>query len=258
MKFFCQQICKNYSSSNKILAVLKNVNFSVTEGEFVCIAGPSGCGKTTLLKIIAGLLKPSSGQICFESGQNRGKICSAMVFQEHGLFPWMTVLDNAAFGLEMQGIGKKEAQEQARAFLADMGLADFCHAYPHRLSVGMHQRAAIARAFAANPGMLLMDEPFSALDAQTKLLLREELLRIWREHRKTVIYITHDIEEAILLADRVLVMTGRPGSIRTEIPVKIPRPRSLMEGDYPEVREMKRQIWKMLEYEVRQGLKQFN
>ncbi len=257
MNFKCQELSKVYSPDNRTIPVLENVNFSVTEGEFVCIVGPSGCGKTTLLRLIAGLLEPTSGQICFNAGENRKQPRNVMVFQEHGLFPWMTVLDNVAFGPEMQGTGKHEGRELARSLIIQTGLADFSQCYPHQLSTGMHQRAAIARAFAADPRMLLMDEPFSALDAQTKLLLREELLRIWKDRRKTVVYVTHDIEEAILLGDRVLVMTGRPGTVREDIPIPIPRPRNLTDGDYPRLREIKQHIWKMLEHEVRQSLSRY-
>ncbi len=255
MEFQCQQLCKVYQFRNRTVSVLRAVNFTVAKEEFVSIVGPSGCGKTTLLKLIADLLRPTSGHILFETERNNGHPRNAMVFQEHGLLPWLTVLDNVALELEMQGIGRKERHGCAQDFIEQVGLSEFVHCYPHQLSVGMRQRAAIARAFVANPHILLMDEPFSSLDAQTKLVLREELLRIWREHKKTVVYVTHDIEEAILLSDRVLVMTGRPGTIRENIPVPLTRPRHLLGDEYPEVKEIKWRIWKMLEDEVRQSLK---
>jgi NitT/TauT family transport system ATP-binding protein len=254
MAFACQDLYKEYQSRNNVIPALENVSFRVREQEFVCIVGPSGCGKTTLLKLIAGLLEPSSGRIVFGSELPYDQPRSALVFQEHGLFPWMSVLDNVAFGLEMQGVGRLERRDRARAFIEKVGLAPFAHSYPHELSVGMRQRVGIARAFVADPQILLMDEPFSSLDAQTRLVLQEELLRIWRDHKKLVVYVTHDIEEAVLLGDRVLVMTGRPGSIREEIPIPLPRPRALSAREQPEVMEIKWHIWKMLEDEVRKTL----
>ncbi|MBN2322261.1 MAG: ABC transporter ATP-binding protein [Spirochaetes bacterium] len=254
MEFECRDLCKVYSVQGRPVSTLEDVSFTVMRQEFVGIVGPSGCGKTTLLKIIAGLVKPSSGRITFGETDTGGQPHNAMVFQEHALLPWLTVLDNVAFGLEMQGMKTDERHERAASFIEQIGLADFADSYPYQLSGGMCQRAAIARAFVADPYMLLMDEPFSSLDAQTKLVLQEELLRIWGEHKKTVIYVTHDIEEAVLLSDRVLVMTGRPGSIRREIPVALPRPRTLLANESREVKEIKWRIWKMLESEVRQSL----
>jgi NitT/TauT family transport system ATP-binding protein len=230
------------------------VTFDVAEQEFVSIVGPSGCGKTTLLKLIAGLLEPTSGRIVFRNEVDLGRPCSALVFQEHGLFPWMTVLDNVAFGLKMQGRDRQVRIEQAQAFIAKVGLAHFAHNYPHELSIGMRQRVGIARAFVTNSEMLLMDEPLGALDAQTKIVLQEELLRIWRDYQKQVVYVTHDIEEAMLLSDRVLVMTGRPGRIREEIRVPLPRPRSLSEKERSDITEIKWHVWRMLKEEVRDSL----
>jgi NitT/TauT family transport system ATP-binding protein len=254
MRFECEHLSKTYQTRNGIVPALEDVIFSVTGQEFVCIVGPSGCGKTTLLKLIAGLLEPTSGQIVFNAEPADGRPRSALVFQEHGLFPWMTVLDNVAFGLEMRGMGRQERRDQARAFVEQVGLASFANSYPHELSVGMRQRVGISRAFVADAPILLMDEPFGSLDAQTRLVLQEELLRIWKDHQKLVVYVTHDIEEAVLLGDRVLVMTGRPGSIREEIPIPLPRPRALSAKEQPEVMEIKWHIWKMLEDEVRKSL----
>jgi NitT/TauT family transport system ATP-binding protein len=230
------------------------VSFDVAEQEFVSIVGPSGCGKTTLLKIIAGLLEPTAGRIVFHDEVDRGRPRSALVFQEHGLFPWMTVLDNVAFGLKMQGKGRQVRLEQAQAFIAKVGLAHFGHNYPHELSIGMRQRVGIARAFVTDPEMLLMDEPLGSLDAQTKIVLQEELLRIWKDYQKQVVYITHDIEEALLLSDRVLVMTGRPGRIREEIQVPLGRPRNLSAKERSEITEIKWHVWRMLKEEVRDSL----
>ena len=254
MRFECQQLNKTYQTRNGVVPALEDMTFSVSEREFVCFVGPSGCGKTTLLKLIAGLMEPTSGRIIFSAEPTDGRLRSALVFQEHGLFPWMTVLDNVAFGLEMQGMRRGERRDRARAFVEKVGLAHFVGSYPHELSVGMRQRVGIARAFVSDAPILLMDEPFGSLDAQTRLVLQEELLRLWKEEQKSVVYVTHDIEEAVLLGDRVLVMTGRPGSIREEIPIPLARPRDLSAREQPEVSEIEWHIWKMLEEEVRKSL----
>jgi NitT/TauT family transport system ATP-binding protein len=196
-----------------------------------------GFGKTTLLKLIAGLLQPSSGEILFHGPPDNGGLRSALVFQDHGLFPWMNVLDNSAFGLEMQGIGRIRRRRSAQAFIDKIGLGPFAPIFPHEPSVGMQQRVGIARAFVSHPQILLMDEPFGSLDPQIKFVFREELIRVWQEQRKSVVYITHDIEEAVLLGDRVLVMMGRPGRVRAEIPIPLERPRDLTAVDRPEVME---------------------
>jgi NitT/TauT family transport system ATP-binding protein len=223
------------------------------------VVGPSGCGKTTLLKIVAGLLRPTDGRVEFgiehewwtpENGRAWPR--NALVFQEHGVFPWMTVADNVAFGLEMRGVARRERRGRARAFLDRVGLGAFADNYPSELSVGMRQRVGIARAFVTDVPILLMDEPFGSLDAQTKLLLQEELLRIWREDRKLVVFVTHDLEEAVRMGDRVLVMTGRPGRIREEIPVTVPRPRSGVR-DPRHVAEIAWHIWQLLRDEVRKS-----
>ena len=254
MGFECQHLSKAYQTRNGVVLALEDVSFSAGEREFVCIVGPSGCGKTTLLKLIAGLLEPTSGRIIFSAEPTDGRLRSALVFQEHGLFPWMTVLDNVAFGLEMQGMGQQERHRRARAFIEKVGLEHFANSYPHELSVGMSQRVGISRAFVADAQILLMDEPFGSLDAQTRRVLQEELLRLWKDDQKLVVYVTHDIEEAVLLCDRVLVMTGRPGSIREEIPIPLGRPRDMSVKEQPEVKEIKWHIWKMLEEEVRKSL----
>jgi NitT/TauT family transport system ATP-binding protein len=254
MKFECQDLCKAYQTRNGIVPALEDVTFAVAERELVCIVGPSGCGKTTLLKVIAGLVEPTAGQVVFHTPSTDDQPLTALVFQEHGLFPWMTVLDNVAFGLEMQGVRSGERYHRARAFIQKVGLAHFADSYPHELSVGMRQRVGIARAFVSGAPILLMDEPFGSLDAQTRLVLQDELLKLWRDHQKLVVYVTHDIEEAVLLGDRVLVMTGRPGSIREEIPIPLSRPRDLSVRDRSEVKEITWHVWKMLEDEVRKSL----
>ena len=234
---------------------MDELTFSVEEEEFLCIVGPSGCGKTTLLRIIAGLLSPTTGEVVFDKPEDSGQPRTAMVFQNQGLYPWMTVLENVAFGLEMQGVSREARTSQAVALIQRVGLGDFLRNFPHELSGGMRQRVAILRAFLANPFILLMDEPFGALDSQTRLIMQEELLYIWKENRKTVIYVTHDIDEAILLGDRILVMSGRPGSIKADIPISLPRPRNLTDRNHPEVVKLYWEIWNMIEDEVRKDLR---
>ncbi len=250
----CDHVGKTFRSQKRDIPALEDVSFRVRGSEFLVIVGPSGCGKSTLLKIIAGLMEPTEGRIVFPDAPNDGTPRSAMVFQEHGLFPWMTALENVAFGLEMRGVPKATREEQAHAFLQQFGIDAFARNYPHELSVGMRQRTALARAFLTDPQILLMDEPFSALDAQSKMILQEELLRIWKDHRKTVVYITHDIDEAVMLADRVLVMSGRPGRIREEIFIPLDRPRNLRDREEPRVREITWHIWQAIESDVRKSL----
>src|SRR5450432_2769672 len=206
---------------------VKDVSFDIGASEFLCIVGPSGCGKSTLLNIIAGFLTPTSGTIKIGGkpvtghGMDRG-----VVFQDFAqLFPWRTALGNVAFGLEMKGIGKAEREKIALAQLALVKLEKFAHSYPHHLSGGMQQRVAIARALAYNPAVLLMDEPFAALDAMTRDAMQRLLADVWRETRKTVVYVTHNVAEAVYLADRVVVMTPHPGRVKTEVPITLARPR---------------------------------
>ncbi|NIK78450.1 NitT/TauT family transport system ATP-binding protein [Paenibacillus castaneae] len=205
---------------------LDNVDFSIKKGEFVSLLGPSGCGKSTVLNLIAGFDKSYEGHIKVngaevkEPGPDR-----VVVFQEHGLFPWLTVLENVAFGLKQKGIGKKERLELAREQIRTVHLSKFADRYPHELSGGMKQRAAIARALVMDPQILLMDEPFAALDEQTRLVLHQELEDIWLKTGKTILFITHNIREAVMLSDRVLVMSTRPGTIKKEFNVQAARPR---------------------------------
>lgn len=252
--FRCHSLSKNFQTASRTISALANVDFSVEANSFVCLVGPSGCGKSTLLRLISGLLQPTTGAVEFIDNDGDGRPRTAMVFQDHGLFPWMTVLDNVAFALEAQGVGVSQRRSQAHALLDRVHLTGFAHQYPHQLSGGMRQRVGVARAFLADPDILLMDEPFGLLDAQTRLLLQEELLTIWRDQEKTVVYVTHDISEAILLGDRVLVMSGRPGRILADITVPLDRPRTLAAADAAELKELKWQIWKMLEDEVRASL----
>lgn len=250
------QVCtisKTFESRSGGTAALRDVSFQVGQGEFVALVGPSGCGKSTLLRLVAGLLQPTAGAIHF-AGWPTPPRC-AMVFQEASLLPWLRVMENVAFGLEAQGVSAAVRQQRAADLLHRMGLAAFANHYPHELSGGMRQRVGIARAWLTDPAILLMDEPFRALDAQTRLVMQEELLHLWQARRPVVLYVTHDIDEALLLADRVLVMSGRPGHIQAEIPVPLPRPRDLTGRQQSEIEEIKWHIWRMLEQEVRQTLR---
>src|SRR6266852_5900033 len=240
---------KEYMSGQGRVLALDEVSLDVSPGEFVCIVGPSGCGKSTLLRILAGLDTQSSGTVRIEAPG--WPVANAMVFQESGLFPWMSVEANVGFGLMTRGVPAAEAAERVEAALKLVGLGKFRKHYPHQLSGGMRQRSAIARAFVTDPGVLLMDEPFAALDAQNRVILQAELVRIWEHTRKTVIYITHSIEEALLLGDRTVVMTAHPGRIKQIIDVPFPRPRNLMTlSASPEFGRLKLDIWQVLEDEV--------
>jgi len=209
------------------VTALEDISLDVAENEFSVIVGPSGCGKTSLLRLVAGLIQPSEGTIRLDGrpvskpGRERG-----MVFQSYTLFPWLTVEENVGFGLKLRGIDAAERREVVRRFITQVGLEGFERSYPKHLSGGMMQRVALARALANDPEILLMDEPFGALDSQTRSLMQEMLLAIWQRARKTVLFITHDIDESILLGDRVYVMTARPGRIKEMVEVAIPRPRS--------------------------------
>ena len=204
---------------------LQDIHFAIEKNEFVVVVGPSGCGKSTLLNIIAGLLSPSAGQVVIEGARTGSESHTAIVFQEFALFPWRTVLKNIVFGLEEQGLVWKEQLEIARKYIALVGLQGFENKYPHQLSGGMKQRVAIARALASDPFLLLMDEPFSALDAQTRILMQYELSRIWEETQKSILYITHHIQEAIFLGDRVVILSRRPGRVLDIVPIDLSRPR---------------------------------
>jgi NitT/TauT family transport system ATP-binding protein len=254
MAFAVTRISKQYGQDALRTVALEDVTFQTDGAEFISIVGPSGCGKTTLLKIIAGLVEASSGEVVFANGVRPGALRTSLVFQDHGLLPWYDVLENVALGLTLQGVSRSEARKKAHGFIAQVGLEQFAKHRPHQLSIGMRQRVGIARAFVADAEILLLDEPFGSLDAQTKVVLQKELLRIWQEHRKLVLHVTHDIEESILLSDRILVMSGRPGRIREEIRVPFSRPRELDVLTTPEANEIHRRIWSALEEEVRRSL----
>jgi NitT/TauT family transport system ATP-binding protein len=258
MSFILDAITKEYGRGANATVALAGVSLAARGAEFLSIVGPSGCGKTTLLKIVAGLVAPTSGRITFDDAISPGQLRSGLVFQDHGLLPWYDVLENVALGLRFQpGFrhgDRRAVLERARQFIVHVGLGQFLHHRPHELSIGMRQRVGIARAFVADPGILLLDEPFGSLDAQTRMVLQQELLRIWQEHRKLVVHVTHDIDEAILLSDRIAVMSGRPARIREEIAVPFARPREAGILASPEARAIHQRIWSILEEEVREGL----
>jgi NitT/TauT family transport system ATP-binding protein len=234
----------------QVLAV-NDVSFDVTAGEFLSIIGPSGCGKSTLLRIIGGLLPASSGELTVGNEQVNGPHpWIGMVFQEESTFPWRTTLANVEFGLEMHGMAQRERREKAREMIRLVGLSGFEERYPSELSGGMKQRVAIARTLAYDPAILLMDEPFGALDAQNRELMQEELQAIWNLTRKTVVFITHDIEEAIYLADRVIVFTARPGKVKADLRIDLPRPRAIEIKKSAVYLDYRNRAWDLLRDEV--------
>jgi NitT/TauT family transport system ATP-binding protein len=234
------------------LVALDGVNLKITEGEFVSIVGPSGCGKTTFISVADGLIPASGGRILVDGkavtkpGPDR-----AVVFQDASLLPWRTVLQNVLYGLECIGLAKSEANERAECFIAMVGLRGFEQHYPYELSGGMQQRVNLARALVMDPQILLMDEPFASLDAQTRELMQEELLSIWSQAKKTVLFITHQIDEAIYLSDRVVVFSGRPGRVKEIIPVEIERPRKLRLKREPRFHKIEDRIWTLIEDDVK-------
>lgn len=247
------EICLSYrTQTGERLVALDNINLEVRAGEFLCVVGPSGCGKSTLLHLIAGLHQQSSGEILIDGQRIEGPGTDRiLIFQDHGLFPWLTVGQNVEFGMKMKGIPKDKRQEKMRHYLRLVHLAKFEKSYIHQLSGGMRQRVAIARALATEPDVLLMDEPFAALDAQTRDLLHDELERIWSESGRTIIFVTHNVREAVRLADRVVLLTFRPGRVKDEFPVELPRPRQLED---PTVARTAREILDELREEINRSL----
>jgi NitT/TauT family transport system ATP-binding protein len=232
------------------VVALNGVNLQVKENEFISVVGPSGCGKTTLLNILAGLDEATSGDILVDGtpiqgpGRDRG-----VVFQQYALFPWLTVEKNIEFGLKLKGLKRAECKELVERYLDMVGLKDFAKSYPKELSGGMKQRVAIARAYAVNPKLLLMDEPFGALDAQTRAQLQQELLNTWEKEQKTCFFITHDVEEAVMLSQRVVIMSARPGRIKSIIDIDIDYPRTQETKMFPRFNDIKNEIWSLVYHE---------
>lgn len=225
-----------FSRDGKSMSVLENINLEVVDGEFVCLLGPSGCGKSTLLSTIAGFLKPTGGEIRIDGEVVRGPDPRRIfVFQERGVFPWLTVEGNIGFGLAR--LSRADRTQRVNHYIKMVGLEGFEKSYPHELSGGMKQRVEVARALAVNPDVLFLDEPFGALDSITRMVMRIELLRIWQAERKTILFVTHDIDEAVQLADRVVVMSARPGRIQQIVPIDISHPRDISSPRYLELRD---------------------
>lgn len=240
----------------RLLEALRNVDLTVSDGEFVSIVGASGSGKSTLLRIVDGLIPPTSGVV-----RVRGREVTqpgrdlAMVFQQDGLFPWLPVIDNVAYGLRLAGESKAAARERAKEFIRLTGLEGFEHYYPHQLSGGMRQRVNIARALVVEPEILLLDEPFASLDAQTREIMQTELLRIWAANKVTVLFVTHQIDEAVYLSDRVVVLSARPGAVKAIMDVPLPRPRALGVKRSQAFGKLVDQIWSLIEEEVRRAMR---
>jgi NitT/TauT family transport system ATP-binding protein len=256
------EICLSYrTQSGERLLALDHINLQVKAGEFLCIVGPSGCGKSTLLHLIAGLHRQTSGQVLIDGNPVQGPGTDRiLIFQELGLFPWLTVGDNVEFGMKMKGVSKAEREEKTRYYLRLVHLSQFKDSYTHQLSGGMRQRVALARALATEPDVLLMDEPFAALDAQTRDLLHDELERIWAETGRTIIFVTHNVREAIRLGDRVALLTFRPGRVKREFVVDLPRPRILEDVHVARAAgeilgELREEINRSLEVEYNVGVK---
>jgi NitT/TauT family transport system ATP-binding protein len=256
-KLVTRNLCKQFRRGNVAIEALRDVSVEVQDGEFVSIVGASGCGKTTFLRLIDGLTAPSSGSVAID-----GKTVSrpgdkvALVFQHDGLLPWRTALRNAVFGAEIQRRERGARRQAAQEFLKLVGLSGFHASYPHELSGGMRQRVNLARALTAGADVLLMDEPFAALDAQTRTIMQDELMRICRDTRKTVVLVTHQIDEAVYLSDRVLVFTARPGRLKKEVVIDLPRPRELSVKFAPEFTRYCDDIWRLIEEEARTAMGQ--
>jgi NitT/TauT family transport system ATP-binding protein len=248
-----EDLTVHFRTKTGVIDALRNVNLTIGKGEFVSLVGPSGCGKSTLLRVVSGLHRNYSGRVTLDSGVQAKSL--GYVFQRDALLPWRTVLDNVATGLEIRGIGKRERRERARDMVDRVGLGGFEDAYPGQLSGGMRQRASVARTLIYQPELILMDEPFGALDAQSKGRIQELFLSIWDEMRPSVIFVTHDLAESIYLAERVVVLSGRPGHVKTEIPIGLPEPRTSPfeiwnDQQYLALHD---QLWHSLKTEIEEG-----
>ena len=255
MKLVIDKICKDFTNNKgKALSVLQDINLTINEEEFVALVGPSGCGKSTLLNIASGLLEPSSGTVKFTEVEAGYEPRMSIVFQETGLFPWRNVHDNIAFGLETAGMPEPQREERIKHYIELVGLKGFEKSFPHQLSGGMRQRVGIARALALEPDLLLMDEPFSALDAQTRTIMQEELVTLWEKTRLTTLYVTHNIQEAVMLADRVVLLSRRPGKVNKILTIDIPRADRDKPEHAEEIAEFIRIIWEHISKDARAAL----
>jgi len=253
-KISARNVTKIYQTASGPMTAVDNFTLDVAEGEFLAIVGPSGCGKSTFLRMLAELEDITSGDLTIRPGADPKKPLNSVVFQEYAIFPWKTVIQNVAFGLQMRGISEKDRMDVAHGWLDRVGLAKFANHYPHQISGGMKQRVSIIRALANDPEVLLMDEPLGALDAQTRVVLQDELMRIWEETRKTVVYITHSLDEAVLLGDRVVLMSAQPGRILDIYEIDIDRPRSIDTMNLPAFAEYRAAIWQRLSSEVTRAM----
>jgi NitT/TauT family transport system ATP-binding protein len=246
LRFSCRRLALGFSTNEGRVEVLRDLNIGVEQGEFVCVVGPSGCGKTTLLRAIAGFLKPESGSIeHHRPDSSRGCL---MVYQSDSLFPWMNVMDNACFGLEADGVSRADRERLALPLLRRFNLAGRERAWPHQISAGMRQRVAVIRSFLSSADLLLMDEPFATLDCHMRLNLQEDLLNLWEQNHKTVVFVTHDVDEAILLSDRVVALSALPGTVAAEFPVLFDRPREPGLTLSEEFLQLKREIYASLPF----------
>lgn len=245
MRIEIRAVSASFKGSTGAVVALDNVDMGLNDGEFVTIVGPSGCGKTTLLMIVAGLVTPSAGSVLIDGhpvlgpGPDRG-----VIFQQYALFPWMTVQDNVEFGLRVRGMGRREREEIARHYLKLVGLQDWARSLPKELSGGMKQRCAVARAYAVNPSILLMDEPFGALDAMVRADLQAQLLSVWEAERKTVLFVTHDVDEAVFLGSRVVVMSPGPGRLAAEFAIDLPYPRTQETRLANRFMQLRNEVWR--------------
>lgn len=254
-KLVTQNLCKTFRKGAVEVEALRDISLSIEAGEFVSVVGASGCGKTTFLRILDGLIRATSGSVKVDGKEvTRPGHDRAFVFQQDALMPWRTVEANAAFGIEIQG-GSNTMKKRSLDLLRMVGLTGFQKYYPHEISGGMRQRVNIARALSVDPDILLMDEPFAALDAQTREIMQGEMTRIWQETKKTVILITHQIDEAVFLSDRVFVFTARPGRLKEEVRIDLPRPRELEMKRTAEFVQYTDRIWRLIEEEVREGIR---